>query len=178
MLKQRWMYCLGQVVRMEDDRMPKELIHEELSQGTSATGRLQLRFNDVCKRDLKALQINTQTEEATASIIADRLWTKGSGPYQRLLVFLCAVATACILPTHFMGGAFTLYTTKTKKENNTGGKEVMGARERNETCVPTDNRHFQIIFPQWLCSLSVNTIVLCPVAKKLSYQFDSDTTRS
>ena len=77
-----------------------------------------------------------------------------------------------------MGGAFTLYTTKTKKENNTGGKEVMGARERNETCVPTDNRHFQIIFLQWLCSLSVNTIVLCPVAKKLSYQFDSDTTRS
>ena len=67
------MYCLGQVVRMEDDRMPKELIHEELSQGTSATGRLQLRLNDVCKRDLKALQINTQTEEATASIIADRL---------------------------------------------------------------------------------------------------------
>lgn len=129
MLKQRWMRCLGQVVRMEDDRMPKELIHEELSQGTSATGRLLLRFNDVCKRDLKALQINTQTEEATASNIADRLWTKGSGPYQRLLVFLCAVATACILPTHFMGGAFTLYTTKTKKENNTGGKEVMGAEK-------------------------------------------------
>ena len=67
------MRCLGQVVRMEDDRMPKELIHEELSQGISATGRLQLRFNDVCKRDLKALQINAQTEEATASNIADRL---------------------------------------------------------------------------------------------------------
>ena len=67
------MRCLGQVVRMEDDRMPKELIHEELSQGTSATGTLQLRFNDVCKRHLKALQINAQTEEATASNIADRL---------------------------------------------------------------------------------------------------------
>ena len=46
----RW---LGQVVRMDDDRMPKELIHEELSQGTSPTGRSQLRFKDVYKGDLK-----------------------------------------------------------------------------------------------------------------------------
>lgn len=46
----RW---LGQIVRMDDDRMPKELIHEELSQGTSPTGRPQLRFKDVYKGDLK-----------------------------------------------------------------------------------------------------------------------------
>ena len=46
----RW---LGQVVRMDDDRMPEELIHEELSQGTSPTGRPQLRFKDVYKGDPK-----------------------------------------------------------------------------------------------------------------------------
>ena len=31
----RW---LGQVLRMDDDRMPKELLHEELSQETHPTG--------------------------------------------------------------------------------------------------------------------------------------------
>ena len=46
---------------MKDGRIPKDFLYGELATGKRPTGRPQLRFKDVCKRDLQALGINTQT---------------------------------------------------------------------------------------------------------------------
>ncbi|XP_050707118.1 uncharacterized protein LOC126992423 [Eriocheir sinensis] len=67
LLKQRRMRWLGHVVRMDDGRIPKDLLYGELTEGTRPTGRPKLRYKDVCKRDLKALHINTDSWEDTAS---------------------------------------------------------------------------------------------------------------
>ena len=61
LLKQRRMRRLGQVTRMKDDRIPKDILYDELATGKRPTGRPQLRFKDICKRDLQALGIITQT---------------------------------------------------------------------------------------------------------------------
>ena len=66
LLKQRRMRWLGHVVRMDDGRIPKDLLYGELVQGKRPTGRPQLRFKDVCKRDLKSLNIDQNNWEATA----------------------------------------------------------------------------------------------------------------
>ena len=66
LLKQRRMRWLGHVVRMDDGRIPKDLLYGELVQGKRPTGRPQLRFKDVCTRDLKALNIDQNNWEATA----------------------------------------------------------------------------------------------------------------
>ena len=52
---------------MKDDRIPKDLLYGELVTGKIPTGRPQLRFKDVCKRDLQALGINTDSWEVTAT---------------------------------------------------------------------------------------------------------------
>ena len=53
--------------------IPKDLVYDELVTGKRPTGRPQLGYKDTCKRDLKALGINTDTREAAA---ADRsTWT-------------------------------------------------------------------------------------------------------
>ena len=59
----RW---LGHVTRMKDGRIPKDLLYGELATGKRPTGRPQLRFKDVCKRDLQGLGINTDSWEVTA----------------------------------------------------------------------------------------------------------------
>ena len=53
LLKYRHMRWLGHVVHMDDGRIPKDRLYGELVQGKRPTGRSQLRFKDVCKRDLK-----------------------------------------------------------------------------------------------------------------------------
>ena len=55
------------MTRMEDGRIPKYLLYGELATGERPTGRPQLRFKDVCKRDLQALGINTEFLEVTAT---------------------------------------------------------------------------------------------------------------
>ena len=60
----RW---LGHVTRMKDDRIQKDLLYGELATGKRSTGRPQLRFQDVCKRYLQALSINTDSWEVTAT---------------------------------------------------------------------------------------------------------------
>ena len=58
LLRQRRMRWLGHVHRMDDGRIPKDLLYGELREGVRSTGRTLLRYKDVCKRDLKALDIN------------------------------------------------------------------------------------------------------------------------
>ena len=67
MLKQRRMRWLGHVSRMEDGRIPKDLLYGELKYGSRPRGRPQLRYKDICKRDLKAININTDSWEEVAS---------------------------------------------------------------------------------------------------------------
>ena len=69
LLKQRRLRWLGHVRRMEDVRIPKALLYGELSRGGRGTGRPKLRFKDVLKRDMKDLNIDTNSWE---SIAADR----------------------------------------------------------------------------------------------------------
>ena len=61
LLKQRRMRWLGHVTRINDGRIPKDLLYGELATGKRPTGRPQLHFKDVCKRDLQALCINTDS---------------------------------------------------------------------------------------------------------------------
>ena len=68
LLKQRRMRWLEHVTRMKDGCIPKDLLYGKLVTGKRPTGRPQLRFKDVCKRDLQALGINTDSWEVTASI--------------------------------------------------------------------------------------------------------------
>ena len=67
LLKQRRLRWLGHVSRMDDGRIPKDLLYGELASGKRPTGRPQLRLKDVCKRDLKALAINPNGWEAAAA---------------------------------------------------------------------------------------------------------------
>jgi len=66
LLKQRRMRWLGHLVRMEDGRIPKDLLYGELTYGKRPTGRPKLRYKDICKRDLKALNIDINSWEALA----------------------------------------------------------------------------------------------------------------
>ncbi|XP_070195736.1 uncharacterized protein [Littorina saxatilis] len=58
LLRQRRLRWLGHVCRMEDGRIPKDLLYGELASGKRAQGRPQLRYRDVCKRDMKALDMD------------------------------------------------------------------------------------------------------------------------
>ena len=52
LLKQKRMRWLGHVTWMKADRIPKDLLYGELATGKRPTGQPQLRFKDICKRDL------------------------------------------------------------------------------------------------------------------------------
>ena len=59
----RW---LGHVTSMKDS-IPKDLLYGELATGKRPTGQPQLCFKNVCKRDLQALDINTDSWEVIAT---------------------------------------------------------------------------------------------------------------
>ena len=61
---ERW---VGHVVHMEDGRIPKDLLYGKLAEGKRPTARPQLRYKKVCKRDLKALDVDLTTWEAVVS---------------------------------------------------------------------------------------------------------------
>ena len=67
LLKQRRLRWIGHV-RMEDDRIPKDLLYGELAEGYRPTGRPKLRFKDVCKRDMKQTEINPIAWETIALV--------------------------------------------------------------------------------------------------------------
>ena len=51
---------------MEDGRIPKDILYSELANGKRTTGRPHLRYKDVGKRDLKALDIDVNSWEELA----------------------------------------------------------------------------------------------------------------
>ncbi len=79
LLSQRRLRWLGHVCRMQDGRIPKDIMYGELTSGTRPTGRPALRYKDVCKRDLKAGSLNpADLEAATADHVSWRLAVRTS----------------------------------------------------------------------------------------------------
>ncbi|MCP4267312.1 MAG: hypothetical protein GY777_17355, partial [Candidatus Brocadiaceae bacterium] len=66
-LSQRRLRWLGHILRMNAERIPKFLLYGELVVGKRNRGRPKLRFKDVCKRDLKSLNIGTDDWELLAN---------------------------------------------------------------------------------------------------------------
>jgi hypothetical protein len=66
-LSQRRLRWLGHVCRMDDGRIPKDILYGELATGTQPTSRPALRYKDVCKRDLKSCNINPADLETASS---------------------------------------------------------------------------------------------------------------
>ena len=67
LLRKCWLYWLGHVCHMEDGRIPKDVLYGELTSGQRSIGCPQLRYKDMCKRDMKALNININSwEDLTA----------------------------------------------------------------------------------------------------------------
>ena len=60
-------HAIGHVTWMKYGRIPKDLLYGELETGKRPTGRPQLRFKDICKRDLHGLGTNTDSWEVTAT---------------------------------------------------------------------------------------------------------------
>ena len=66
-LSQRRLRWLGQVLRMGAERIPMSLLYCELVVGKRNRDRTKLRFKDVCKRDLKSLNIRSDELELLAN---------------------------------------------------------------------------------------------------------------
>ena len=58
---------ITEFVRMADDRIPKDLLYGELVQGNHLRGRPQQRYKEICKRDLKALEMDLNRWETLTS---------------------------------------------------------------------------------------------------------------
>ena len=67
LLRQRRLRWLGHVRRMEDGRIPKDILYGELRSGLRRLGRPHLRYKDVCKRDMKAINIDPNAWEQLAA---------------------------------------------------------------------------------------------------------------
>ena len=66
LLQQKRLCWIGHVHRIDDRRIPKDLLYSELATGKRKKGRPHLRFMDVCKRDMKACGIDTDNWEKLA----------------------------------------------------------------------------------------------------------------
>ena len=82
LLMQRRLRWLGHVRRMEEGRIPKDMLYGELCQGSRRRGRPLLRYKDACKRDLQAANISPDDWEDLA---VDRLKWR-SGIYQGIQI--------------------------------------------------------------------------------------------
>ena len=60
----RW---LGHVVRMDEDRLPKQLLYGELAEGRRSAGGQLRRYKDIAKRTLKACHMQPECLEGQAS---------------------------------------------------------------------------------------------------------------
>ena len=61
-LSQRRLHWFGHVRRMEDGRLPKDVLY-----GSRSVGRPMLRYKDVCERAMKSAEINPELWEAAAA---------------------------------------------------------------------------------------------------------------
>ncbi|XP_029194561.1 uncharacterized protein LOC114960365 [Acropora millepora] len=66
LLRQRRMRWIGHLSRMEDGRIPKDILYGELAAGKRPRGRPLLRYKDVCKRDMKDSEIDPKSWEDIA----------------------------------------------------------------------------------------------------------------
>ena len=66
LLHQFCLHWLGHIHRMEDGHIPKDLLYGELTTGARCRGHPQLHFKDICKHDMKACNIDTESREAFA----------------------------------------------------------------------------------------------------------------
>ena len=69
LLRQRRLRWLGHVRRMEDGRIPKDILYYDLALGKRPTGRHQLRYKDGSIRhfNMKAIDIDTMSWEGIAA---------------------------------------------------------------------------------------------------------------
>lgn len=58
---------LGSVCRMEDGQNPKDILYGDLAMPKNDIDRFQLRYSDVCKRDMKAPEIIRELWEDLAA---------------------------------------------------------------------------------------------------------------
>ncbi|KAI8494032.1 hypothetical protein Bbelb_283790 [Branchiostoma belcheri] len=65
-LSERRLRWLGHVRRMDQGRIPKDLLYGQFERGTRKKGRSHLRYKDVCKRDLRAAHIDSESWENIA----------------------------------------------------------------------------------------------------------------
>ena len=65
-LSNRRLSWLGHVRRMPQGRLPQDILYGTLASGQRPAGRPKLRFADVCKRDMKHLQIDPNSWEIMA----------------------------------------------------------------------------------------------------------------
>ena len=57
MLHQRRLRWMGRVRRIKNGRSPEDILYRESIAGNHNFGRPQLRYRDVCKRDIKELNM-------------------------------------------------------------------------------------------------------------------------
>ncbi|KXJ09906.1 Ankyrin repeat domain-containing protein 55 [Exaiptasia diaphana] len=105
----RW---IGHMIRMDDGRIPKDILYGELIEGKRPIGKPKLRFKDICKRDLKSLRIDL---DKWGSIAADRTcWKHSNGSVDCCRAILNTVAGQHLLngkdfsgktPIHFAAAA-------------------------------------------------------------------------
>ncbi len=67
LLSQRCKRWLDHVCRMQDGRIPKDIMYGELASGTRPTGRPAFRYKDICNHDLKAGSLNSADLEAATA---------------------------------------------------------------------------------------------------------------
>ena len=77
MLSDRRLRRLGGAKRLESDRIPKDTLYGELTEGKRKAGRPLLRSEDTCKRDLKQCYIDIdtwekKTNDRPACLVPDR----------------------------------------------------------------------------------------------------------
>ena len=65
----RW---IGHVVRMEDTRLPKQILYSQLKEGKRKRGGQKKRYKDVLKANMKKCNIDFNNWESTA--LAKKLW--------------------------------------------------------------------------------------------------------
>ena len=113
LLRQRRLRWLGHVHRMPDGCIPKDLLYGELASGKRSTGRPQLRYRDVVKRDMKSVDISTESWE---SLAANRSKWKGA------------------LTTHLKSGEEKLSQAATERRARTKQSDSSDRSETVHTC--------------------------------------------